>query len=81
MVSAHIGSQSALLEQTNLHGVARLKVLEGISYTVTATVWLGQPQDNDAAHSEPTELTPGAQTTHLKLILNRRTKGRLAFSR
>jgi hypothetical protein len=66
--------RAATSGETDANGFTQIEVLEGISYTIEAKVWVGSEGQKEVARSGAMELTPGSGAIHLKLVLSQRTK-------
>jgi hypothetical protein len=69
-----VGDRAATSGETDANGLARIEVLQGISYNLEAKTWVGSGGQREVARSGVTELTPGSDAIHLKLVLSKRTK-------
>jgi hypothetical protein len=75
MVFGYVAEHVTESRATDANGIARFDVLEGIPYTIEAKIWTGDSEHREVARSGALALTPGPESTHLKLVLDKRTKG------
>jgi hypothetical protein len=59
---------------TDSSGHAQLLLLDGISYEVSAKIWVGSGNMREVAASEIMHFTPEKSDSGLKLVLSKRTK-------
>ena len=69
-----VGDHAATSGETDANGRAQLDVLERVAYRVEAKIWVGTGAGREVARSGATDLIPGREPIHLKLVLSRRTK-------
>lgn len=60
--------------ETDAEGRARLTLLEGVTYTVEAKIWVGQSPHREVARSGAVQVTATMETEKLELRLVQRTK-------
>lgn len=73
-VWAEVGDNVGAHGQTDANGRTRLDLLEGVTYSVEAKIWVKDDGRKEVARSGAIQLTPGPETNQLNLQLNRRTK-------
>ncbi len=69
-----VGDRAAASGETDANGLTRIDLLQGISYSIEAKIWVGSGGQREVARSGVTELTPGSDSIRLKLVLSKRTK-------
>jgi hypothetical protein len=72
---AEFGDRAAASGETNGEGVARIKVLEDLTYNIEAKIWTGSKGHLEVARSGSLMLKPSKEPIHLELILSQRTEG------
>jgi len=76
-VWGQVGDRVATSGITDANGLARFDVLEGITYTIEAKIWVDAKGQKEVARSGPAVLTPGPDLLHLNLVLGKRTRNYL----
>lgn len=69
-VSDNVGAHG----QTDAGGRTRLDLLEGVTYSIEAKIWVNDDGKKEVARSGAIQLTPGTETSQINLQLNQRTK-------
>lgn len=72
---ADLGARAAAYGETNGEGMARIAVLEDLTYNIEAKIWTGSNQHREVARSGSLKLKPGKKPIHLELTLSQRTEG------
>jgi hypothetical protein len=73
-VWAAVGDEVGAHGQTDANGRTHLDLLEGVTYTVEAKMWVSAKGQKEVTRSGAIQLTPGAKTNQLNLQLSQHTK-------
>jgi hypothetical protein len=70
-----VGDRAAASGDVNAQGLARVDLLQGLTYTVEAKIWTGPKEHRTVARSGPLKLAPGKDHPALNLTLSQQSEG------